>query len=257
MAEDPIRDVTVEHPTPPYASIESGDARSTAPTSADKYTLYDKLVVAVGAYSQTFGIPAVNEHAHFLNDVRDARAIPTKIVESHPHRRRAPEPPAFLHRPHAAEGRGVVGTDVCEGGGRGTGLAPPPLVSGITDVDKDAKTSSLLTDQHLNVRMKDTGALNPDVWAIGDAAFINGALPHSVVIFTPVASQNARYTARRLNAPALYPGAAPFRFRDAGSLAYRGGCEALYDRSRAPRACRYPGTCASSSSGYETEARRS
>ncbi|GBE83566.1 hypothetical protein SCP_0506210 [Sparassis crispa] len=125
------------------------------------------------------------------------------------------------------------------------------------DVDKDAKTRSLLTDQHLNVRMKDTGALNPDVWAIGDAAFINGALPHSVVIFTPVASQNARYTARRLNAPALHPGAAPFRFRDAGSLAYRGGCEALYDRSRAPRACQYPGTCASSSSGYETEARRS
>lgn len=27
---------------------------------------YDKLVIAVGAYSQTFGIPGVKEHASFL-----------------------------------------------------------------------------------------------------------------------------------------------------------------------------------------------
>lgn len=36
---------------------------------------YDKLVVAVGAYSQTFDIPGVRQHAHFLRDVGDARRI--------------------------------------------------------------------------------------------------------------------------------------------------------------------------------------
>ncbi|KAF9078394.1 pyridine nucleotide-disulfide oxidoreductase-domain-containing protein [Rhodocollybia butyracea] len=42
---------------------------------------YDKLVIAVGAYSQTFNIPGVKEHAHFLKDVRDARAIRNRILE--------------------------------------------------------------------------------------------------------------------------------------------------------------------------------
>lgn len=42
---------------------------------------YDKLVIAVGAYSQTFDVPGVKEHAHFLKDVRDARAIRTRIID--------------------------------------------------------------------------------------------------------------------------------------------------------------------------------
>ncbi|KAF8912673.1 FAD/NAD-P-binding domain-containing protein [Mucidula mucida] len=42
---------------------------------------YDKLVVAVGAYRQTFNIPGVKEHAHFLKDVKDARLIRTRILE--------------------------------------------------------------------------------------------------------------------------------------------------------------------------------
>lgn len=42
---------------------------------------YDKLVIAVGAYSQTFNVPGVKEHAHFLKDVRDARAIRTRIID--------------------------------------------------------------------------------------------------------------------------------------------------------------------------------
>ena len=60
---------------------------------------YDKLVVAVGAYSQStslilgngakrlltlcaaFNIPGVKEHAHFLKDVRDARRIRSRILE--------------------------------------------------------------------------------------------------------------------------------------------------------------------------------
>ncbi|GJE86310.1 NADH dehydrogenase-like protein [Phanerochaete sordida] len=42
---------------------------------------YDTLVIAVGAYSQTFGIPGVKEHAHFLKDVADARAIRSRVLE--------------------------------------------------------------------------------------------------------------------------------------------------------------------------------
>lgn len=42
---------------------------------------YDKLIVAVGAFSQTFGIPGVREHAHFLRDVGDARAIRSRVLQ--------------------------------------------------------------------------------------------------------------------------------------------------------------------------------
>ncbi|KAI0400955.1 FAD/NAD(P)-binding domain-containing protein [Xylaria palmicola] len=42
---------------------------------------YDKLVVAVGAYSQTFGIEGVKEHANFLRNVGDARKIRMKILQ--------------------------------------------------------------------------------------------------------------------------------------------------------------------------------
>lgn len=41
---------------------------------------YDKLVVSVGSYAQTFGIPGVKEHAYFLKDVQDARRIRNKLL---------------------------------------------------------------------------------------------------------------------------------------------------------------------------------
>jgi NADH:ubiquinone reductase (non-electrogenic) len=41
---------------------------------------YDKLVVAVGAENNTFGIPGVREHAHFLKELSDARKIRQKII---------------------------------------------------------------------------------------------------------------------------------------------------------------------------------
>jgi len=41
---------------------------------------YDKLVVGVGAYSQTFGIPGVKDNAYFLKDVQDARKIRNKLL---------------------------------------------------------------------------------------------------------------------------------------------------------------------------------
>lgn len=42
---------------------------------------YDKLVVAVGCYSQTFGTPGVRENALFLKDVVDARRIRKRVLE--------------------------------------------------------------------------------------------------------------------------------------------------------------------------------
>jgi NADH dehydrogenase FAD-containing subunit len=41
---------------------------------------YDKLVIGVGSYSQTFGIPGVKEHGLFLKDVNDARLIRSRVV---------------------------------------------------------------------------------------------------------------------------------------------------------------------------------
>lgn len=42
---------------------------------------YDKLVIAVGCYSQTFNTPGVRENALFLKDVGDARKIRRRVLE--------------------------------------------------------------------------------------------------------------------------------------------------------------------------------
>ncbi|CAE6516788.1 unnamed protein product [Rhizoctonia solani] len=49
----------------------------------EKFTVkYDKLVIAPGAYSQTFNIPGVPQHAYFLKDVSDARRIRQRILSN-------------------------------------------------------------------------------------------------------------------------------------------------------------------------------
>lgn len=42
---------------------------------------YDKLVVTVGCYSQTFGTKGVKENAFFMKDVGDARRIRKRVLE--------------------------------------------------------------------------------------------------------------------------------------------------------------------------------
>ncbi len=42
---------------------------------------YDTLIIAVGADSNTFGVPGVAEHALLLKELSDARAIRQKIIE--------------------------------------------------------------------------------------------------------------------------------------------------------------------------------
>ncbi|KAF7978794.1 hypothetical protein HWV62_44856 [Athelia sp. TMB] len=66
--------------TPPLDSI-TGVTDDLARTEGAFTQRYDKLIIAVGAYSQTFNVPGVKEHAHFLKDVRDARRIRTRILE--------------------------------------------------------------------------------------------------------------------------------------------------------------------------------
>ncbi|ORY69887.1 pyridine nucleotide-disulfide oxidoreductase-domain-containing protein [Pseudomassariella vexata] len=42
---------------------------------------YDKLIIAVGSYAQTFGIEGVKEYANFLRDIGDARKIRLKVLQ--------------------------------------------------------------------------------------------------------------------------------------------------------------------------------
>lgn len=41
---------------------------------------WDRLIVAVGCYSQTFGTKGVKEHAYFLKDVGDAKRIRDRLL---------------------------------------------------------------------------------------------------------------------------------------------------------------------------------
>ncbi|KAH9848658.1 FAD/NAD-P-binding domain-containing protein [Lenzites betulinus] len=117
-----------------------------------------------------------------------------------------------------------------------TGLAPNPLIQSITEAKKDARTKrSLVTDSHLNVVMASTDAPDPDVFAIGDAAtIVDDPLPATA----QVANQQAKHVTRRLNAlirSSRAPAATPFKFQNAGSLAYIGDWEAVFDRTKAAR----------------------
>lgn len=42
---------------------------------------YDMLVIAIGARSNTFGTPGVEEHCHFLKEIPDAHAIRNDIID--------------------------------------------------------------------------------------------------------------------------------------------------------------------------------
>lgn len=272
---------------------------------------YDKLVIAVGAYSQTFNVPGVKEHAHFLKDVKDARKIRSRILECFEQANQptltdlerrnllnfcivgggptgiefAAELHDLLHtdikrhygaqlarlakitvydvapnilgmfdkslrkyteKTLAREGIKVLTSHHVEKVEAGklfvkeqgevpfgmlvwsTGLAPNPLVESLEDVNKDVKTSSLITTDHLNLTMKN-GEVNPDVWVIGDAGTVESApLPATA----QVASQKAKYLVKKLNKIANDDEhTKPFEFHNQGSLAYIGNWKAIYDRS--------------------------
>ncbi len=69
-----------------HASCESVDVReqrlSCLPIDGEvRFELkFDTLVIAVGGVNNTFGIPGVIEHAHFLKEASDARAIRQAVI---------------------------------------------------------------------------------------------------------------------------------------------------------------------------------
>lgn len=57
-----------------------GDVREKAEKGRVFDLSWDRLVVGVGCYSQTFGTKGVREHAYFLKDVGDARKIRNRLL---------------------------------------------------------------------------------------------------------------------------------------------------------------------------------
>lgn len=79
---------TVRDPNQGLLSTRAGEEKDLRPieqriesSRGELFSMsYDKLVVSVGSYSQTFGIPGVKENAYFLKDVQDARKIRNKLL---------------------------------------------------------------------------------------------------------------------------------------------------------------------------------
>lgn len=79
---------TVRDPNLGLLSTRAGEAKDNRPmqqrieaSRGELFSMsYDKLIVSVGSYSQTFGIPGVKDHAFFLKDVQDARKIRNKLL---------------------------------------------------------------------------------------------------------------------------------------------------------------------------------
>jgi NADH dehydrogenase len=79
---------TVRDPNLGLLPVRAGEERDERPiemrieaSRGELFSMsYDKLVVSVGSYSQTFGIPGVKENAYFLKDVQDARKIRNKLL---------------------------------------------------------------------------------------------------------------------------------------------------------------------------------
>lgn len=92
--------VEVEPAIPPPPDFARDLAGKPSQPKQEVYDIgYDKLVIAVGCYSASFGIPGVraedrlpplavlladgaqvSKYAHFLKDIRDARAIRNRLL---------------------------------------------------------------------------------------------------------------------------------------------------------------------------------
>ncbi|KAL2024381.1 hypothetical protein VTK56DRAFT_8192 [Thermocarpiscus australiensis] len=86
-AEEAASKTIVPPPSPPPSETSGQEKEVTAQVLGGRKAKgdlidirYDKLVIACGAYSQTFGIEGVREHAHFLRDIGDARRIRLRVL---------------------------------------------------------------------------------------------------------------------------------------------------------------------------------
>lgn len=61
---------------------ESGTLQCRATFDASEFRLsYDRLIIGVGATANTYNVPGVREHTHFLKELSDARSIREHILE--------------------------------------------------------------------------------------------------------------------------------------------------------------------------------
>lgn len=82
-ADDAASKTVVPAPFPPPSETSGQEQTVVAPRKPKGDLIdipYDKLVIACGAYSQTFGIEGVREHAHFLRDIGDARRLRLRVL---------------------------------------------------------------------------------------------------------------------------------------------------------------------------------
>lgn len=77
-AEDFVSQTGLSIPLPPKDG--QTDAPAVQPKGNVDEVPYDKLVIAVGSYSQTFGIEGVRQYASFLRDIGDARKIRLSVL---------------------------------------------------------------------------------------------------------------------------------------------------------------------------------
>jgi hypothetical protein len=113
-------------------------------------------------------------------------------------------------------------------------------------VKKDAKSGSIITDDHLRIKLvpsttsttsssaqppnptNQTEAIHPSVFALGDCGIIESTTYPATA---QVASQKAFWLAKRLNSGDLSPSSSSskgFTYRDLGTLAYIGDWNALF-----------------------------
>lgn len=83
---EPVRKVCpeVQYYQATCAGVDAGRKRIVCEGGLDRGRFelpYDVLVIGVGTVSNTYGIPGVQEHALFLKDLADARAIRQRIIE--------------------------------------------------------------------------------------------------------------------------------------------------------------------------------
>jgi len=100
--------------------------------------------------------------------------------------------------------------------------------SKVVAIKKHERTGGIVTDPHLRVQITtpDGDASLPDVFAIGDCSSVSS---QSLPATAQVASQQASYLAKRLNKED--PEAAPFKFRNWGTMAYLGSWRAIHQSS--------------------------
>lgn len=76
------REETVHVPAERFNLGGKAQPGGTGPRQVPTFPMsYDKLIIAVGCYSQTFNTPGVRENALFLKDVNDARRIRRRILD--------------------------------------------------------------------------------------------------------------------------------------------------------------------------------